>query len=114
MLFSLLKGFFQDLEREDPVPKLAGKSSRIDLNIRSQGIMIEVKMIKEKDTDHKKYIEELKVDIINYSNWKELKDLILFIYDPYKKTTDNNHFKELEGVNERNGIRYYVYSVLAK
>lgn len=114
MLFALLKGFFQDLEREDPVPKLAGKSSRIDLNIRSQGIMIEVKMIKEKDKDHKKFIEELKVDIINYSEWKELKHLILFTYDPYKKTTDDNHFKELEGNNERNGIKFYVYSVLVK
>lgn len=114
MLFVLLKGFFQDLEREDPVPKLAGKSSRIDLNIRSQGIMIEVKMIKQKDKDHKKFIEELKVDIINYSEWKELKYLILFTYDPCKKTTDDNHFKELEGVNERNGTRFYIYSVLAK
>ncbi len=112
VLFSLLKGFFQDLEREDPVPKLAGKSSRVDLNIRSQGIMIEVKMIKEKDKNHKKYIEELKVDIINYSVWKELKHLILFTYDPYRKTTDNNHFKELEGINERNRVRFSVYSVL--
>jgi hypothetical protein len=112
MLFSLLKGFFPDLEREDPVPKLAGKSSRIDLNIRSQGIMIEVKMIKEKDKDHRKYIEELKVDIINYSEWKELKYLILFTYDPYRKTTDDNHFKELEGINERNGVRFFVHSVL--
>lgn len=58
---------------------------------RSQGIMIEVKMIKEKDKDHKKFIEELKVDIINYSEWKELKHLILFTYDSYKKTTDDNH-----------------------
>lgn len=114
MLFVLLKGFFQDLEREDPVPKLAGKSSRIDLNIRSQGIMIEVKMIKENDKDHKKFIEELKLDIINYAEWKELKHLILFTYDPYHKTTDDNHFKELEGFNVRNGIRFYVHSVLSK
>lgn len=112
MLFSLLKGFFPDLEREDPVPKLAGKSSRIDLNIRSQGIMIEAKMIKEKDKDHRKFIEELKVDIISYSEWKELKYLILFTYDPYRKTTDDNHFKELEGINERNGVRFFVHSVL--
>ena len=114
ILFVLLKGFFYDLEREDPVPKLAGKSSRIDLNIKSQGIMIEVKMIKSKDNDHKKYVQELKQDIVNYSEWKELKYLVLFIYDPYNRTTDDNHFKELEGINERNGVRYYVHSVLAK
>lgn len=113
MLFALLKGFFHDLEREDPVSKLAGRSSRIDLVVRSQGIMIEVKMIKEKDTDHKKVIQELKVDMINYAEWKDLKHLILFTYDPYKKTTDDNHFKELEGVNERNGVRFLVHSVLA-
>lgn len=112
ILFALLKGFFDDLEREDPVTKLAGKSSRIDLNIRSQGIMIEVKMIKDKDKDHKKFVDELKLDIINYSAWEELKDLILFIYDPYNKTTDKNHFKELEGIKENNGIRFMVHSVL--
>ena len=112
ILFALLKGFFDDLEREDPVTKLAGKSSRIDLNIRSQGIMIEVKMIKDKDKDHKKFIDELKIDIINYSAWDDLRELILFIYDPYNKTTDKNHFKELEGIKENNSIRFMVHSVL--
>lgn len=112
ILFALLKGFFDDLEREDPVTKLAGKSSRIDLNIRSQGIMIEVKMIKDKDKDHKKFVDELKIDIINYSAWDDLRDLILFIYDPYNKTTDKNHFKELEGIKENNSIRFMVHSVL--
>ena len=111
--FSMLKGLFSDLEKEDPVPKIAGKSSRIDMNIRSYGIMIEIKMIKEKDNDHKKYIEQLKLDILNYSAWKELKDLILFTYDPYNKTTDNNHFKELEQIFQ-NQISFNIHSILVK
>ena len=113
ILFSMLKGLFNDLEREDPISKIAGKSSRIDMNIRSYGIMIELKMIKQTDKDHKKYIEELKLDIINYSAWKELKDLILFTYDPYNKTTDDNHFKELEQIFQ-NQISFNIHSILVK
>jgi hypothetical protein len=114
ILFSMLKGMFDDLERENPIPKLAGASSRIDLNIKSQGIMIEVKMIKVSDSNQKKYIKELKEDIVNYSEWKDLKSLIFITYDPYNKTTDDKHFKELEGYNDIKGTKFNVYSILVK
>ena len=55
----------------------------------------------------------LKVDIINYSAWKELKDLILFTYDPYDKTTDDNHFKELEQIF-KNKLSFNIHSILVK
>jgi hypothetical protein len=114
ILFTMLKGLFDDLEREDPISKFAGTSHRIDLNIKSQGIMIEVKMIKESDKDQKKYIKELIEDIIVYSEWKELKDLIFITYDPYNRTTDDKHFKQLEGIYDEKGVKFNVHSILVK
>lgn len=112
ILFSLLKGIFPNLQRENPLEKQAGISSRIDLHLPSEDIMIEVKMIKEADNNHKKYIHQLKEDIVNYSSDKSLKHLIFFTYDPFKKTTDENDFKELENIL-RESRPFEIYSVLS-
>lgn len=114
ILFSILKGYFHDLERENPIPKLAGKSSRVDLTIMSQGIIIEVKMIKSTDKSHQKYIQELKQDMVDYSAWKGLQNLVFFTFDPFSITSDTNHFRELEGYKELNGVSFFVHSVLVK
>lgn len=112
ILFSLLKGYFLDLQRENPLLKQAGLSSRIDLHIPSEDIMIEVKMIKETDKNHKKYISQLKEDIVNYSSDNNLKHLVFFTYDPFRKTTDENDFKELENIL-KNSRTFEIYSILS-
>lgn len=113
ILFCLLKGVYKDLRREDPLPKQAGISSRIDLDIPSEGIMIEVKMIKSTDKDTNKYIKQLKEDITNYSSVDWLKYLVLFIYDPGNKTKDDNDFYELNQVL-KNDRRFEIEVILAK
>lgn len=95
------------------MPKQAGLSSRIDINIPSEGIMIEIKMIKSKDKDHKKFIKELKEDVVNYSAWDKLRHLVLFVYDPYNKTTDDNDFSELENVLKESRT-FTIHSILVK
>ena len=113
ILFCLLKGVYKDLRREDPLPKQAGTSSRIDLDVPSEGIMIEVKMIKSTDKDTNKYIKQLKEDITNYSSVDWLKYLVLFIYDPGNKTKDDNDFYELNQVL-KNDRRFEIEVILAK
>ena len=112
ILFSLLKGFFLDLQRENPLIKQAGLSSRIDLHIPSEDIMVEVKMIKEADRNHKNYIHQLKEDIVNYSSNSNLKHLVFFTYDPFRKTTDENDFKELENIL-KDSRTFEIYSILS-
>ena len=112
VLFSLLKGIFTNLQREDPLGKQAGISSRIDLHIPSEDIMIEVKMIKEADRNHKNYIHQLKEDIVNYSSNSNLKHLVFFTYDPFRKTTDENDFKELENIL-KDSRTFEIYSILS-
>jgi hypothetical protein len=108
LLYIILKPLFPKLTEEEPTPKVGGKYNRIDLVIREEGIMIEVKMIKEKDRDEKDFIEQLKNDIQSYYKYHFLKELIIFVYDPQNKTGDIQNFYDLNGTQEINGIRFNI------
>lgn len=97
LLYVILKSVFPHLKDEDPTPKNGGKSFRIDLILRDEEILIEVKMLKAKDTSETKFIDELKVDFESYHESKWLKKLFCFVYDPYKKTRDIANFHDLNG-----------------
>jgi hypothetical protein len=97
ILYVILKSIFPNLRDEDPIPKVGASSTKIDLILREEKILIEVKMIKMKDSDEKKFIQELKIDFESYHECKWLNKLFCFIYDPYKKTKDNSNFYDLNG-----------------
>ena len=97
ILYVILKSIFPNLREEDPIPKVGSKSTKIDLILREERILIEVKMIKESDSNEIKAIDQLKIDFESYHECKWLDKLFCFVYDPNKKTKDIVSFKDLNG-----------------
>lgn len=111
--YLILRSIFKDLEFENPHFKLGGTNSKVDLMIEDEGIDIELKMIKDSDKDEKEFIKQLKIDFNDYATWKELKDLIVFIYDPYNKTTNRNNFYTLQDEYLIQGVRFNVHIIVS-
>lgn len=112
LLYTILKCSFPKLKEEDPTPKVGAKSNKIDLILREDGILIEVKMIKESDSNEKPFIEQLKNDIQSYHTCEWLKYLIFFVYDPYSKTKDVHNFYDLKGEQMINGKKFTIEVIL--
>lgn len=111
--YMMLRGIFPNLQAENPHFKSGGTNSIVDLMIESEGIDIELKMIKEKDKDEKEFIRQLKVDFNDYATWAGLKDLIVFVYDPYNKTTNKNNFYSLSGLKTINNVTFNVHVIVS-
>jgi hypothetical protein len=112
ILYVILKSFFPLLRDEDPIPKVGAKSTKIDLILREEKVLIEVKMLKEKDNNESEFIEQLKKDFESYHQCQWLKKLFCFVYDPYKKTRDLANFKDLDGDRAKNGHTFNVEVIL--
>ena len=70
-------------------------------------------MIKAKDKDEKHFIEQLKIDFNDYAAWSGLKDLIVFVYDPFNKTTNKNNFYSLQGERTIRGTSFNVHIIVS-
>lgn len=81
LLYALLSIDFDDVRREDPAPNFAGASTRLDLVLKKEQIVVEVKKTRNALTD-KKLGEELTVDIARYRAHPDCKTLFCFVYDP--------------------------------
>ena len=108
LLYLILRSIFGNVIKEEPTPFHGGSSKRVDLVLREEGILIEVKMIKKHDTNANKYTKELKEDIESYDVYPWLKTLYCFIYDPYHKTTDDKNFYDLNGVRKKGSHQFEV------
>lgn len=108
ILYVIVKSFFPNMRDEDPIPKVGGKSTKIDLILREEKILIEVKMIKEKDSNETHFIEQLKVDFESYHKCIWLEKLFCFVYDPFKKTRDISNFNDLNGERTKGDHNYNV------
>lgn len=103
ILYVILKSVFPTLRDEDPIPKVGAKSTKIDLILREENILIEVKMIKTGDSNETHFIEQLKVDFESYHECKWLSKLFCFVWDPFKKTRDVANFRDLNGSRTKGG-----------
>jgi len=112
LLYVILKSVFPKLIIEDPAPKAGPTSSRVDMSIREEGIVIEIKMIKTNDSDEKKFISQLKEDFESYYTYPYMRELLVYVYDPENKTTDIEHFYMLNGQRENHGLRFNVEVVV--
>ncbi|WP_425629622.1 hypothetical protein [Cellulophaga lytica] len=108
ILYVIIKSIFPNMRDEDPIPKVGGKSTKIDLILREEKILIEVKMIKETDSNETHFIEQLKVDFESYHKCVWLEKLFCFVYDPYKKTRDISNFNDLNGKRTKGKHNYNV------
>lgn len=113
ILYVVLKSIFPSLRDEDPIPKIGAKSTKIDLILREEKILIEVKMIKGKDSNETHFIEQLKIDFESYHECKWLKKLFCFVYDPFKKTKDISNFHDLNGNRTKGEHSFNVELIIA-
>lgn len=114
VLYVMLKPIFPKLKEEDPVPKVGSNSTRIDLILRDQKILIEVKMIKESDKDESKFIKQLKEDIQSYYSSEWMDHLFCFVYDPLDKTKDRQSFYDLNGTQTISNKTFEVEVIVEK
>jgi len=81
LLHAILRLDFDDVRKEEWTPSYAGEASRIDLVLKNEGILVEVKRtsasLKEKQIG-----KQLIVDIARYKEYKGIDTLVCFIYDP--------------------------------
>lgn len=108
ILYVIIKSIFPNMRDEDSIPKVGGKSTKIDLILRDEKILVEVKMIKEKDANETHFIEQLKVDFESYHKCVWLEKLFCFVYDPFKKTRDISNFNDLNGKRTKGEHNYNV------
>jgi hypothetical protein len=78
----LLKLFFDDIRPEEWTPSYAGKSTRIDFLIKSEQIVVELKMTRAGLKTTAQVGEELIIDIHHYRYHADCKTLVAFVYDP--------------------------------
>lgn len=116
LLNVILKSLFPKIVPEENTPQVGGKTEKADFIFNEFGIILEIKMIKESDTNEKEFIKQIKIDIESYYRYNP-KYLIFFIYDPQNKTTNKNHFYDLQGVTEKNDdtgtYKYEIITILS-
>ena len=81
LLHAILKIFFSDIRPEEYTPSYAGNHRRMDFLLKTEKVVIEVKMTRE-TLKNKKISEELNDDIITYKSHNDCNILVCFIYDP--------------------------------
>ena len=101
---------FEEVEDEDPTPKMAGGSSRLDFLLRHERIAVETKMI-GKNLTVKKLRSDLADDILYFRAHPDAGSLFIFIYDPTRKITNAAGFeRDLYSDSDEFPIRVVVAS----
>lgn len=81
LLFSLLWIYFEDVRLEEHTPSFAGGSARMDILVKDNNSVIEVKKTRKGLSD-KELGKQLIEDIAFYKKHENCKKLYCFIYDP--------------------------------
>lgn len=104
ILWIMLRSHYDDLVREETLPKFGVKSYKPDFGIPSIRLLVEVKFIGE-PTDASSIQEELLADASGYINDSSNYDsLVVFVYDAVHKLRDSRKFAEdltsVDGISE--------------
>jgi hypothetical protein len=81
LIYALLTLFFDDIRPEEYTPSSGGKSTRMDFLMKTETVVLEVKVAREGHTD-KEIADELYADIGRYPAHPACKTLVCFVYDP--------------------------------
>jgi len=92
LLYAMLKPLIPDLNDENPTPKTAGDSGRVDLCSNQHNFIIEIKHAKSSDRLNR-ISQECRERIIKYKDYPNLKWMIFFIYDPSHFIADRHNFQ---------------------
>lgn len=86
LLHALLLPVIPDIVPEDPAPRLAGSSSRLDFTSRSAHLGIEVKHLRER-RQISRLREELLIDERQYQEHPYVQTVVGFVNDPHQHIT---------------------------
>ncbi|WP_239374509.1 hypothetical protein [Frankia sp. Cj5] len=78
---AILRLHYDDVRPEDPVPKRAGRASRVDFLLREAGVLVETKFTRP-DLRDKKVCDELLHDMGRYPRHPDCEAIFAAIYDP--------------------------------
>lgn len=81
LLRGVLAGLFDDIRDEEYTPSRASLTSRVDLLLKREQIVIEAKMTRA-SLGQRKVAEELAIDKELYRSHPDCKTLVCFVYDP--------------------------------
>lgn len=83
LLTALLHVIADDIRPEEWNPSYAGKSSRADILLKTQQVVVEVKMTRKGLAD-RGVMEELTIDKAQYRTHPDCQTLVCFVYDPHR------------------------------
>ena len=92
ILHAVLVLHFDEVEPEDPTPRMAGASSRLDFLLRQERIAIETKMMRE-SLSVRELRKELAEDMLYFRRHPDAGALFIFVYDPDRKITNTAGFE---------------------
>lgn len=92
ILQAILVTLFEKVEDEEPTPKKAGVSSRLDFLLKRERIAIETKMVGKNLTVARLH-DDLAKDILYFRAHPEAGSLFIFIYDPDRKIMNSAGFE---------------------
>ena len=87
LLRGVLSGLFDDIRDEEYTPSRASLTSRADLLLKREQIVIEAKMTRA-SLGQRKVAEELAIDKELYRSHPDCKTLLCFVYDPGRHLTN--------------------------
>ena len=88
-------------------------TEKLDFVLIEEGIIIEVKQIREEEKNDKKFIQQIKIDLQSYHVLDYLKEIIFYVYAP-KAIQDVNNFYELEGPQTINNKSFDVKIIVVQ
>ncbi|MEV6062162.1 hypothetical protein [Nocardia asteroides] len=92
ILHAILVLHFEEVEPEEPTPRMAGASSRLDFLLKQERVAIETKMIRP-GLSKSKLRSELADDIVYFRAHPHADSLFVFVYDPLRKITNPTGFE---------------------
>ena len=112
LLQALLRGYLKYSVVEDPIGKMAGtKSARADISVEELGIIIEIKYVRSPN-DQKGLLEQYSEDLVLYSQWGPLKELVFMIYNS-EDLSDGEALEKLSGSQVISGKSFNSTILLA-
>lgn len=97
-LHSLLRIYFDDIRAEEHAPSYAGVNPRLDLLLKKEQIVIELKKTRP-GLSTKKLRDDLIIDKEQYKTHPDCKFLYCFVYDPERKVKNAPGFmRDLSGI----------------
>jgi hypothetical protein len=110
ILAALLAVHFDDIRTEEPGGSVAGSSSRVDVLLKRERLLVEIKMTRD-GLGEKELGKQLIVDIRQYEAHAECNTLVIFVYDPDRRIVNPTALvADLEATQSRLNIRVLVRS----